>query len=166
MLEPFWLEDELPLMMISDSEFSACFPVYDIKTRNTPMSGPEIWGFEIVFIGDRARVLRQETNNNEEIAQKALRIMEKLRSSVAGCLEIEYVADWEASNIKSGALHYYPPSPNIPLYYDALRLPHQNRYLAGDYTEVFFAGIDGAVSSGLRVASQIQESLKSSNLLI
>lgn len=149
---------DLPRVLLADRGFNGCFPVYDPQTRHSPTSGPDRWGVEIVFVGDRARGLATRAVRGHSIADEAIATLAAAHPSLASRLQGAHTAVWRAST-GPGALPYFRPSAQIPSFLGALQRWDHGRHLVGDHTEARYAGWDGAVASGLRAARSITASL-------
>ncbi|MEM9456111.1 MAG: NAD(P)/FAD-dependent oxidoreductase [Myxococcota bacterium] len=152
------LGDDRPPVLLADRGFNGCFPVYDLQTRQTPTSGPDRWGVEIVFVGDRARGLVARAVRGHSIADEAIATLAAAHPSLGSSLQPAHTAVWRAST-GPGALPYFRPSAQIPSFFAALQRWDHGRHLVGDHTEARYAGWDGAIASGLRAARAITESL-------
>lgn len=153
---PFWEKDKLPLMMWTDTNINLVLPVYDINTRLTPLSGPDIWGI-CVFSNclQAERLIKAEEQDHTPIADSIQHILEVIRPSTKGCLEYVDIFNWKKKETAMGAYHYYRFSPKIPSYYQAIGQPTMGRFFAGDHTVLKTRGLNAAVDSGFRVANEI-----------
>ena len=153
----FWENDDDPTTMLSDEVFNTCFPVFDPETRQTPFSGPDIWGFEVCLIGAMAR--RAMEQGIDDLPQRVQEHIEKLRPAAKDCLEFETLLEWNNNSIAGGALCYFQPDENVPDYFGALRSSQQGLLFAGEYTEYQYQGYDAAIASAKRVAQTVVKNL-------
>lgn len=154
---PFWEKDGLPLLMWTDTEVNLIAPIFDPKTRHSPVSGPHIWGFYMISSGEAVEKLYEIEKKGISIGEYCLSILEKIRPSAKGCLEFIRLFDWGRTPTAQGAFFYYPPDPDIPQYIEAIAKPSDNRFFAGDHTEYRYKGLEAAVASGKRVAKEVCE---------
>ncbi|MFA6914900.1 MAG: NAD(P)/FAD-dependent oxidoreductase [Parachlamydiales bacterium] len=153
---PFWEKDGLPLFMWTDTDINMVVPVYNKDTRETPLSGPDVWGIYAFSSGQTVeRLYQAEQKDRISLADHTKSILEKIRPSTQGCLEFVETVDWGRMETAQGAFHYYLPSAKIPSYYEAINQPSLGRYFAGEHTELKSRGFDAAVYAGIRVAKEI-----------
>lgn len=161
---PFWLVDHLPLCMWTDTDVNIVMPVYDAKTRETPLNGPDLWGiYAFTNCQQAVRLYKKQEETNIPIQVMVQDILEEIRPALKGNLEYVESVDWFKRETSMGAFHYYPPSPKVPSFYEAIRKPSLNRHFAGEHTNLKTRGFNAAVDSGLRVAKEICEACLAKN---
>lgn len=163
---PFWEKDKLSIMMYTDTDINMVIPVYDIKTRTSPLSGPDVWGIYTISSGEQAAKLYAMQEKGIPIHEQCQKILEEIRPSTKGSLEYVMTADWGHIPTSMGAFPFYPPDPKIPDYYKNIAKPSLNRYFSGDHTESLRLGLNAAAYSGFRVAEQLGKDYIDKKVLI
>lgn len=162
----FWEEDKLPIFMWTDTVINFVIPVYDKETRENPLSGPELWGLYAISNGVRAKQLYDIRNKGGDIGAHCQSVLERIRPSMKGALEVEEIVDWGNMETALGAFHFFEPNERIVDYYKHIAEPSHRRYFACEHTEYKYKGFEAAAQAGLRAAREVAKDIVNKRVLI
>jgi monoamine oxidase len=84
--------------------------------------------------------------------------MERIRPSLRGALEFVGAHSWQLAPFSRGCSHQYVPG-RVVAWSHAMATPHQRLHFAGEHTRRLEVGMESAMESGERAATEILERL-------
>jgi monoamine oxidase len=144
--QPFWEKDGLPANMWTDGpfEFFAHSP-----SRTDPR------GILRAYINGSA-VGKLNRLNREELGQKAVAELVRLRPAAAGLVKPGYIMNWSTYPFSLGHIAYFQPG-DIARYADILGQPVGAMYFAGEHNCRVNAGIEGACEAAENAVISVLE---------
>ena len=140
----FWLDDGLPPSMWTDSGLGRVFAA---TNSEGDVSSLTLW-----INGSAAR--RADSMGREAIAAWAPLELARLRPAAAGQVDVVHVQSWGLRPDYGGA--YAEMAPGMA--HDTARwsaAPHGTLHFAGEHTEFHISGMEAAIASGARAASEV-----------
>ncbi len=145
---PFWEKDGLPPAMWTDGPFEF-FVV-------TPSDVQEAGVFRAYVNGKAMEPLN--AMSDQELSQKALAELVRLRPAAAGVVEVQHVHNWSTYPFSKGHVAYFQPG-DIQRYGDLVGKPIGGMYFAGEHNCSVYAGIEGACEAAENAAISILEKI-------
>lgn len=143
---PFWEEDGLPIGMWSDG--FACNVIPQLFGEKEG----EVTGLMVQARGNKA--LEWDRLGARESLARVVAQMESLRPAAKGKLEARHFHSWAAEEFSGGAWAYFGPgqATTMPA---AIPQPAGPIHFCGEHTEYNARGVEGALASSERVATEI-----------
>ena len=142
--EPFWEEDGLPAMIWSDGPLERLFP--RVAEDGT------IIGFKSWINGSGAKKI--DAMSKDDISNLVQSELARMRPASSGKASLAHVHSWQKEKFTGGAYLQWPAGQAASLSM-ALRKPVDRLHFAGEHTSVEKTGMEGALESGERAATEI-----------
>ena len=139
---PYWNEDGLPPSMWTDTPLGRVFAL--------PVDAENIDYIVVFSMGRNALLLDRMIADDR---QSPLRLLESIRPSAKGKLELEEIVSWGADPFSLGAFSYHPPG-GLGQYTGGAAVAEGRMLFAGEHTNPSVPGMEGAIVSGERAADK------------
>ena len=147
--KPFWEEDGLPLYMWTDGAAGFVVP------NRVPEDPPTVNSLTAWGRGYQARYL--DRIGPEAASAEIIKAIEDIRPAAKGLLEVLRVHSWELDEFAGGADFLSWRPGEIAQFYGHLWAPHGRVHFCGEHTAQLARGMEGAMESGERVATEVLE---------
>ncbi len=145
----YWEEDGLPPSMWSDK---LCGRFMALKND---VDNPEKVTSIVAYVNTN-EALKLSKMSEKDAKAIVMKEAEEIRPSLKGALEPVYYWKWSNNPYAGGAYAYWKPG-QITKYADQFANPHGRIHFAGEHTAVYFRGMEGAMESGERAASEVMK---------
>ncbi|HEY9654387.1 MAG TPA: NAD(P)/FAD-dependent oxidoreductase [Crinalium sp.] len=142
--QPFWEQDGYPPMMWTDSMLSRLLPHRDAQGR---VQSLVCWAS-----GSNAQQL--DAMHSSELAHFVQLELKKLRPSMAGKVELSRIVSWGRDPYARGAYSHFAPG-QIRHFQAQMAKPWKRIHFAGEHTAIATAGMESALESAERAATEI-----------
>ncbi len=146
---PYWEQDGLEPSFFSDGAIKMLWAL-------RPRAGESLHRFMVVLTGGAAE--RIDLLTPEEAKRFTLAEIARIRPATAGNLELHGWYGWGRDPWIQGCRHVFAPGQVMRLA-DAMVKPHGRLHFAGEHTRRLEFGMEAALESGERAASEILERL-------
>lgn len=141
---PFWEEDGYPPMMWTDSLLQSIFPIRDTAGR---VQSLVCWAN-----GDIAKQL--DAMSSAELAKFTISELKRIRPATKDNVDIVGVVSWGRDPYARGAYSHFAPG-QIRRFREEMAKPWKRIHFAGEHTAIASSGMESALESAERVASEI-----------
>ncbi len=146
--QPFWEKDGYPLMMWMDSPLQSLFPVRDAAGKVTSL---------VCWVnGKDAQKL--DTMSTKELSQFFDSEIKRIRPAMAENVDIVKLVSWGKDPYAKGAYSHFAPG-QISRFQNVMAKPWGRIHFAGEHTAIASPGMESALESAERVASEIFNSV-------
>lgn len=142
--QPFWEQDGYPPMMWTDSALSTVMPHRDDQGR---LQSLVCW-----VNGSHAQ--RLDAMSASALAQFVQLELRKIRPSMEGKVELDRVVSWGRDPFARGAYSYFAPG-QVRRFQAQMAKPWKRIHFAGEHTAIASPGLESALESAERVATEI-----------
>jgi monoamine oxidase len=145
---PFWEKDGLPSAMWTDGPFE-----FFVVTPSEVQTA----GVFRAYINGKA-VAPLNAMNDQEMGQKALAELVRLRPAATGVVEVQHIHNWSTYPFSKGHVAYFQPG-DIAQYGELVGKPIGGMYFGGEHNCKVNAGIEGACEAAENAVISILEKL-------
>ena len=149
--EKYWEKDGLPPSMWTDE---LCGRFMALKND---LSDPDKVTSCVAYTNTDVAVKLSKMKESEAI-QKVTDAIYRIRPSAEGALKQVHFWKWSNNPYAGGAYAYWKPG-QITKYANLMGNPNGRIHFAGEHTAKFFRGMEGAMESGERAASEVMKLL-------
>ncbi len=146
--QPFWEKDGLPSAMWTDGPFE----FFVVTPSHTQAAGV----FRAYVNGKAIGALN--AMSDQDVAQKALAELVRLRPAAAGLVEVQHIHNWSTYPFSKGHVAYFQPG-DIERYGPLVGKPIGGMYFAGEHNCRVNAGIEGACEAAENAVISILEKI-------
>lgn len=143
-LSPFWQEDSYPAQMWTDTSLERIFP---LKNNSGEIENLLAW-----IDGDNA--IKIDAMPMPELAKFIKSELARIRPAMENNVEISRLVSWGNDPFAKGAYSHFAPG-QISTFAKDMAKPWQRIHFAGLDTAIKYPGMEGALKSGERVATEI-----------
>ncbi len=143
--QPFWVDDELPPMMWTDSKLERIFPRVD------PATGAVV-GLKVFINGEGTAAT--DSLSDSEFAELALKALSTMRPASTGKIEFRSRHRWATDPYAGGAYAAWSPG-RVAWQRQHIAEPVGRLVIAGEHAALDAPGFEGALRSGERAASNV-----------
>ncbi len=143
---PFWEADEMEPSMWTDSPIGRVSAVYH------GASDDEVSSLLVTAFGPGAAHL--DRLGEKAAAAFVVAQIEQMRPAARGTLQVTAQHSWEQDPFAAGAWAYFNPG-TVTRFLPAMFQPHGRIHFCGEQTSVTARGMEGALESGARAASEV-----------
>jgi monoamine oxidase len=145
---PYWEADGIEASMWTDGPFNL------IRQQIESDGAREL----VSALAFTANALKLDALPPAERGRFAIAYMERIRPSLRGALEFVGAHSWQLAPFSRGCSHQYVPG-RVVAWSHAMATPHQRLHFAGEHTRRLEVGMESAMESGERAATEILERL-------
>lgn len=140
---PFWEDDGLPLQMWTDTPLGSISLVEDATGKQN-----------LVCITGGTSAQQLDAMNSQVLAEFVESQLVRIRPASKGNVEIASVVSWGRDPLALGAYSHFA-SGQIRRFQDKMAQPWQRIHFAGEHTAIVSPGMESALESAERVASEV-----------
>jgi monoamine oxidase len=145
---PYWEDDGQPPSMWTDTGLERIFP---IRNQQGDIACLICWV-------DGARAQELDALTEEEQKKEILGELARIRPATAGAVKVAKIVSWGRDPYASGAYAHYAPG-QISRVKATMAQPWQRLHFAGEHTAVESPGMESAVESAERAATEVLQRL-------
>jgi monoamine oxidase len=145
---PYWEEDGQPPSMWTDTGLERIFP---IRNQQGDIACLICWV-------DGARAQELDALTEQEQKEEILGELARIRPSSTGAVEVAKVVSWGRDPYAAGAYAHYAPG-QVSRLKATMAQPWQRLHFAGEHTAVESPGMESAVESAERAATEVLQRL-------